>query len=379
MLNVKKFKALIFVFLLIPGCARHQTKHVYAPKFAFSEFQIDEASNKQYHIIIFIHGTLLPIPSAGCFGSTINKFFAKNYHEKKSWYQLYLDELKKKSIFTYQPNGPYGLCKVATSSSLSAQIAADYLTQLYKKLHPETQPLCYTFGWSGRLSQKKRLEAAHELYDQLMREINRLKPNGLQITLFGHSHGGNVILNLARAEETFKQNLKIDEAILIGTPVQSETEKLFASSTFKSIFHCYSHGDNVQKIDFISTQDPHSRRRFTLKPNDAYKNKLTQIELRFGKYQPGHGELWLICGKNNYFYRKNLPIFPLPAFIFLPTIINQLEQKHIHSQDVLINIDKKDENYALDVYKNQSQKLFAMSMPQKPFRPYIETILESRY
>lgn len=335
--------------------------------------------------MVFIHGTILPIPSLECFGSATYAFLTKGRTLKKSWYQIYLDELKGNSLFKYQPNGPDGLCLINEASSDSAQVAATFFNNLYQELYPDVQLSCYTFSWSGRLSHKKRVQAAHDLYRQLMAEIKRLNEKNIHITILGHSHGGNVTLNLAQAENTYHQHLKIDRAILLGTPVQSETQPLLASPIFKSIYHCYSHGDNVQKMDFISTRDDHSFRRFTLDQGNAWTNKVTQIELKLGSCRPGHGELWLTWGKDNSCYRKNLPIFPLPTFVFLPEIIHHLEKTCPNSHDIMVNIDQKDSGYAITVYNDQpdqediNKTLTVTTLPKKFFTPSIQTILQNEH
>jgi alpha-beta hydrolase superfamily lysophospholipase len=78
----------------------------------------------------------------------------------------------------------------------------------------------YTFGWNGKLDQRKREDAAFKLYDQLIAEIKQLKqkikPAKLVIEILAHSHGGNVALNLAKAEGTHKKRLAIDRLMLFG-------------------------------------------------------------------------------------------------------------------------------------------------------------------
>lgn len=367
------FIALFFFLSLCPGCQKHQQDIPY--KAPIQQKITPPRHATEHHLVVFIHGTLLPFPSLKCFASTFGKIVKHRCPENKSWYQLYLDELKCKSIFKYQPNGPDGLCPVDKNSSLLAQVATEYFTNFYKERHPHTPLSCYTFGWSGRLSQKKRLQAAYDLYTQLMREVQKFSVT--KITLFGHSHGGNVVLNLARAEEKFHQNLIIDKAILLGTPIQSETQSLLESPIFTSIYNCYSHGDKIQKIDFVSTRDDYSQRRFTTTPD-----KLTQIELQLGTNKPGHGELWLQWGKKNIVYRKKLPIFPLPAFFFLPEIIQRLESLKPKQQNVTVNIDQKNSNYTVAVYRAESnikkyhQQLSCLTLPKQTFSPYIKTLLQ---
>ncbi len=375
------------VFLCTPGCTKYTPTMPLAQSPAVPQKNLDPSIPKTKHkLIVLIHGTLLPIPSLECMGSALHTLLAKGRTLKKSLYQLYLDELKRNAIFKYQPNGPDGLCLINKKHSLSAQISAAILTDFYQENTPDIQLSCYTFGWSGRLAHGKRISAAKSLYQQLIAEVKKIdvtNSKNVAITLIGHSHGGNVILNLARAEEIYKQNLVIDKTILLGTPIQSETQSLISSPIFKSIYHCYSNGDNIQKMDFISTKDDYSQRRFNLEPDNISANKLTQIELRLGRYKPGHGELWLRWGKNNGYYRKKLPTFPLPTFAFLPEIILQLEKIHPKRHDVTVNIDQKETNYTIEICDNDAhskmigKELTMTTLSKKIFAPHVQTILQA--
>lgn len=385
MLIAQKVRTLLITLLLCaPGCKKPAKPLPILPKLSTIT-----ASNKPFirkthhHLMVFIHGTLLPFPSLECFGSALHTFLAKGRTLKKSWYQLYIDKLKQNSIFKYQPNGPDGLHLIDGTSSATAQIAAAVLECFYQQAEPTVKLSCYTFGWNGRLSQKKRLYAAFDLYRQLTDELTHFAPEKTTITLIGHSHGGNVILNLAQAEETYKKHLSIDKILLLGTPVQSETQPLLASPIFKSIYHFYSHGDSIQKLDFISTKDDYSQRRFPVTPQDTYADKLTQIELKLGRYEPGHGELWLLWGKDNNYYRENLPIFPLPTYIFLPEIIQQLEKFYSHPNHLTINIDQNNSNYTFAIFdktskaEHNNKELAITKLPKKYFAPYVQTILQN--
>ncbi len=152
--------------------------------------------------------------------------------------------------------------------------------------------------------------------------------------VIAHSHGGNVGLYLAHAENEFKKGLVIDKLILLGTPVQSETEKYVGAPCFKKIYNFYSRGDQVQKIDLISTHDDWSRRKF------APQKNLVQIEVRCGNKKPGHTELWLFNGKDNWVCRDNLSIAPFPFFVFLPPIIRELDAQYQTPSVISLNIER---------------------------------------
>ncbi len=376
-----KFRLILFGILLCnPGCKKKPTPKPFVATLTIPEKKVVPLTPKtKRHIVVLIHGTLLPIPSLECMGAALHTFLVRGRTLNKSIYQIYLDELKRNTIFKYQPNGPDGLHPVSIETpKTSAQISSAMLTDFYQESLPDVQLSCYTFGWSGRLSQRKRVNASSMLYQQLVAEIKKINDPDLSITLIGHSHGGNVILNLARAEKMYKQNLVIDKAILLGTPIQSETKLFIESPIFKSVYHFYSNGDSIQKLDFISTKDDHSQRRFNLTTDNDCAKKLTQIELTLGQYKPGHAELWLRWGKNNSYYRKKLPTFPMPVFVFLPEIIQQLEKFYPKRHDVMVNIDHKETNYTINVYDNDAKterstkEIVTAMIPKKIFAPSIK-------
>lgn len=102
----------------------------------------------------------------------------------------------------------------------------------------------YLFGWNGLLSFNQRYEAAEKLYQALK------NAHYGPITLIGHSHGCNVILNLAAvAKRHNDENFKIERIILLAPPVQTVTQAYSFSSIFKKIYVLYSAGDWIQIAD----------------------------------------------------------------------------------------------------------------------------------
>jgi pimeloyl-ACP methyl ester carboxylesterase len=297
------------------------------------ESHVDQTKppSEKHIMAVFIHGTMLPIPSLSAFGSSLHRYFSRGRGLRKSWYQLYLDKLKTSSTYRYQPSGPDGFNPVTTQQCASIAAA------MYQEFFPESCS-CYTFGWDGRLSNRHRRKAAHQLYQSLCTEIDRLKANckNLEVMVIGHSHGGNVALYLAHAEQNFKKKLTIDKLVLLGTPVQSETEGYVSASCFKKVYNFFSRGDQIQKIDRISTRDAWSKRKFTPHEN------LIQVELRCGKKQPGHAELWLFGGKDNWVCRSNLSVAPFPIFAFLPVIIRELDARYSMPSTINLNIERRD-------------------------------------
>lgn len=201
----------------------------------------------------------------------------------------------------------------------------------------------YTFGWSGLLSAKKRLLEAHDLYEQLKyeREIYKQK-HGVypKIKLIGYSHGGNVCLNLANARKAHAaDNFIIDTLILLGTPVQDATCHLIYEPIFKKIYHIYSSGDCLQRLDLFSPCNFFSHKKFKGDEERPLPAKLTQIRIAISEQSrktdqktrrriskaPGHIELWFF-GWTPSLYRKSFPFYPLPFAVFIPYVISLVNQ-----------------------------------------------------
>lgn len=217
----------------------------------------------------------------------------------------------------------------------------------------------FTYGWYGLLSARIRYFDAIPLYQHLVAEVQKFRAQGIEpeVRVIGYSHGGNVCLNLGavRQNEAIDQNLRIDELVLLGVPIQCETDFLLADPIFKRVYQVYSRGDRIQKLDFFSTKRFFSRRLFQKRSYFALPDKLTQIQLRCtrnvrsrksrcqaycfnpndismlsGKSKrlrdasPGHIELWFF-GWTPANYRPDFILDPLPIMIFLPIILDQTE------------------------------------------------------
>ncbi len=107
----------------------------------------------------------------------------------------------------------------------------------------------YVFVWSGKLSHHERLHAAQELHKSLLalHDSYSAQYPSYTLTVITHSHGGNVVLNLAQipAEKPYL----IDRLILLAAPVQKVTADLICSSLFKTIYAPHSHWDMLQILD----------------------------------------------------------------------------------------------------------------------------------
>lgn len=138
------------------------------------------------------------------------------------------------------------------------------IANLLCELAPEQYLLenFYFFGWNGKLCFTEREKASKDLYLALLQlaadyeAIHHKKPTFRIIT---HSHGGNVVLNLAKIQDP-ENPLIIDELILLCCPVQEETKYYIAHDCFKRVYAFYSNRDMFQVID----------------PQGLYKNSRTK-------------------------------------------------------------------------------------------------------
>lgn len=319
-------------------------------------------------LVVLIHGTILPILSFGCLIKALNAYMKKKKRNHRDFYQCFLDELRFKSFYACQPIGELGLHPVSYDKELGNGQKTALITSLFYERINDLLPadshhshVFCTFGWSGRLSGPERRYWADVLYLQLQKKINevkkKLKKNQeLEVVLMAHSHGGNVALNLALAEEKFKGHLVVDKLVLLGTPVQSETEHMIYSPIFKSIFNFYSKGDRIQQIDIFSTEDSWSRRTF--KRTSLLSARMVQIAVEVAGTHPRHNELWFFGAQSNWVYRKRgYPLYPLPFSVFVPFVVNYLNKYMKKAKNVTVRVEPVASSFTLSFAKQKRRRL----------------------
>jgi len=268
-----------------------------------------------------------------------------------------------------QPIQELGLKKAFPTKSkkgYGANIFAEFYDKISEIVFRSELPIRhYTFGWSGLLTLQTRRNAAKKLYEQLVKKIEKIKTDGYQskIRLIGYSHGGNVALYLAEEERNHKDNLSIDELILISTPIQQDNQSHVAASLFKKVYNFYSKGDRVQTSDFLSSIT-HSFSHHTFLNKGTFKvpKKVTQIQICFLRKKitipqkngsvkhihrrdyinPGHTEMFFF-GWAAQWYRRHFPIKPLPVALLIPLIIKEIEKQHLAGKNIKIIIIPDDE------------------------------------
>jgi len=344
------FYSIIFLVLLIVCFQTKKTSANSTTKIETNNVdnKFENKADKNYHLIIFIHGTILPRPSILSFQNALES------KEKSNFYQKYLNELRITAPYVHQPIGEKGLHKIDFNIQNSTYkttnpVLKKYL-ELYQKenVEPNTHTILYTFGWDGELSHKNRIQSSDMLYESLNSELTNINKENtnfkinIKTTILAHSHGGNVALNLAKAEDHFKKNIKINELLLFGTPIQEETKNLVTSNIFENIYNFYSTGDTIQIADIISTAGSSERRL------NNYKNfpRIVDIEVKLKKEKPRHSEFWF--SKDCWLYRKDLILSPFPIVVFAETMKQLIEnaktKKTLPGKRLQIEFRQKNKN-----------------------------------
>ena len=257
-----------------------------------------------------------------------------------------------------QPMQDLGLHRITYKSPDSSKLAAAIISELNNK----KDELVYTFGWTGLLSRSGRKEEGIKFYNELAQEIKILRSQNIdpRIEIIAFSHGGNVALNMVHA---FNNNPEfiVDELILIGTPVQRDTDHLINSKLFSGIYHFYSSEDLAQGLDHLSGNCHYCHQRFAPRKGFRLPKKLKQIRIRVKKaftpkcpssdknrvcvdpdkysvfVDPGHIEMWFFgwCARG---YREDYPLYPLPIAIFTPWLVKVINHLPSDAPHITANI-----------------------------------------
>jgi len=384
---------------------------------SFETYDYDK--NEPLWLTVFVHGIVSIQPYLSF--NNFMRFMQDNI--KDTYYEKSVSIIRENEFFyKNQPMGPIGLHYIDPLQHLSqknnSSLAMVYIFEQMQKLAGDKKAAhrYYLFGWSGLLSPRGRYEDAKKLFELLDQEIQRLKPdhNDIRIRLIGYSHGGNVALNLGAIHQDIypTSELSIDELILIGTPIQHDTDYMINDSLFKKIYNIYSCSDRVQKIDFFSLKRLLSGRTFTPYKCFTLPSKLTQIQLKIMRHKtdrqsrkkcthqqkildpkkrgiisgrssllrnasPGHAELWMF-GWTPRFYRSHYPLYPLPTIGILPFILKSVKEyldldrqhhiknrylSHNRSKHIIVDVRPQDEYILVKKQKTKALKLILPFIP----------------
>lgn len=237
---------------------------------------------------------------------------------------IYGTLLLKKSFFYTYFDGITGLKKASElfkSPKYPGKIARWISNQKIISFPLET---FYFFGWTGKLNNSERWNAAQILHTQLKQLISDYQStfgHYPQIRLICHSHGGNVALYLAQLEENNPSNIIIENLVLLACPVQRCTIKYIEAPLFKKIYALYSSLDVIQ---VLAPQHPYYR-PFSAKRFPT-NSKTIQAKIKIN----GHALLHTSFTKQRFVR-------------LLPTILKELEfdsgnVSHNYSKDFVLNI-----------------------------------------
>ncbi len=414
--------------------------------------------SKSPYITVFIHGSFGPLLGFLSLPDVLNDKISGTLY-RTTTKKMRMDDFFYKS----QPILDRGLKRIMPTLNPALignkYYAAYPITQAYASINEACKPdnhneLLYTFGWSGLMSQHSRRYEAIRLYNALAQEVEKLQKEGLtpRIRIITHSHGGNLCLNLAAVQYVLKshafdqrqiissdpdeqesiekmaalftklttkeiasmgvdqkiydyvpqhKNLVIDELVMLGTPIQAETETFCYAPIFKTVYNLYSDEDQVQKSDWISTKKSLSNARVSKKApasllkfgpparviqaqiithkgaikaptknqkaHKASEEKSLLTQLLEGKNvftrnsaDPTHKELWFL-GWENSDEAFSLPIAPLPIVAFIPLITKVLTQSTY--TDATITLKKTDALFAITATSNKNLHSTTITLP----------------
>lgn len=349
----------------------------------------DCSSQKETWITVFIHG-MMSIKHH----ITFSNFIRFLYDDVEDCVYSTTIKFMRSNEYFYQNQAmqSVGFCPIYRDMKRGNGAGAfAYTLERMSELYglPQHNNYYYTFGWCGLLSAKARYSEAAILFDALEQEVERFKRNGItpKIRIFAYSHGGNVALNLGAVRQLKKQNssLVVDQLILIGMPVQTETESFVNDPVFKQVFNVYSKGDRVQQLDLFSAKRIFSDYMFRKKCSFVPSSKIIQVQLKvtvptcaalrddvlfdwtnnfdsqritvgrsylLKDMSPGHAELWFF-GWTPLNYRNNFPLYPLPAAAFIPILVEYINKNNIYTSPqvpMIFDIRPKNDRIILRSY-----------------------------
>jgi hypothetical protein len=305
------------------------------------------------HVTVFIHGTV---------GSTLNIFnpwrLATEEANTRHWSVRTVKKYRNQSIMQYDQilgqEGFYEFCtdeKIKNDGQESDAIMRRTTYQISTEpWHAATHVIpaycaCaryaeasadiekyIIFGWSGLLHARARQDAGFILYDELCNYVEKLKSEyevEPKITLVTHSHGGNVALWLAAAEEKFKRGLSIDFLCMYGAPMHKEMGQYIESPVFKTMVLFHSQGDGIQLRDYFSTK---SKKSYQCMSDVANCKACVQQNPGCKRYDVCcvvNGNFKRVTHTNMWMVGRSTPVLdcmdPLPLFVLTPLLISSFE------------------------------------------------------
>ncbi|MFH0898407.1 MAG: hypothetical protein V1855_02420 [bacterium] len=409
----------------------HSGLHHSLSRMASTALTKQKQGSVKHRLTVFVHGTFGTVMGFLSLADVV-----KDEVQGTAYKKMIAQMRKDPNFYSTQPILSRGLTSITPSFNPACvenkKYAAYPLIQAYQTISKEIeengthQDHFYTFGWSGLISQHRRRMEAIRLYNALAEEVKKFHKQGIEpeIHVVAHSHGGNLCLNLAAIshilntkyisnhtkpskhddenESTQKmfeiletlphkenalaysgqkrfdylpdiKDFKIDKLMMLGVPVQPETQYFCASPIFGKVYHFYSDQDDIQALDCVSTKRSFSDKRFDrrvigahtklvqakvmydrdltkskglAKANDFEKNEAPESSLLskilnklFSPLKtnkdPDHKELWFISWDQENSEPSSL--FPLPTAVIIPLLLKTIDIQPLLDIDINIS------------------------------------------
>ena len=231
----------------------------------------------------------------------------------------------------------------------AAHYAIACYSSLMKRLYPKYEADFYAFGHLGVLSHRYRSEIAKTLYAELLEKIKMAQDvyETVKVVLVTHSHGGTIALNMAAVENELKKGLIIDDLIMFGTPLQSETAPYANHSMFKRVMNCYALGDVMQGSDVLTTASRQCYTTFaSIKSLNLSKETVYDVQLAVNGDSKAvtHGNMWCFMHKDV----TNTHLDPLPYAVLTPALLNAFDN-HEFGTNVQVSIHSDEKHFGIHV------------------------------
>lgn len=309
-------------------------------------------------IVVFIHGTVLPGLSLLDVSGACNDEL-----DEGSRYVAAVQRVRRDTRFWEdQPVLGEGLWPVTTISNQEQtdtckheeRFAVYPLTRAFDAVahwsgYLDGEVDYYTFGHLGLLSQKYRKEQGYKLYKELECLVRKEK-EPVRLIICAHSHGGNIALFLAAAEEEQRKGLFVDDLLLFGTPVQIETAHYAFKKPFKRVVNFFSANDTVQLADWVSTKGGASFRTFTV----PHKHGACRYMPPYGAYGQVidmrcmvNDDSRVLTHQNLWYLGRSRRLCPslelLPLMVMTPIYVTLL-RSHVTSYKMLVDAHLRETN-----------------------------------
>lgn len=343
----------------------------------FSYLLQKKVTNKTIRITIFVHGSLFTVLSLLNIADVYRDSLHENHIYKKLLAIIRTNQLLEHEQLIFDLDD-HMLDSILTApvtmqgySKIEAKKAGNFILPAYHtftKIARPDEDVCYvSWGHYGLLSQRYRKEVAQNIYHWIcaLRDYYLGFYETVLIDGVGHSHGGNILLNLAHYEIVYNKKLTIDNLILFGTPIQKETALFAYTHVFNRVVNCYAEHDVFQTADWLSTSKHKSFNKFSEKKlliERPEQHKVFDIRFSYNNSfdTVNHANMWCLgrCALGGP------SLGDLPLVILSPIMLSLLDKN-------LDNIN--DKNHCLDLCIQDIPEKFFLKLAEKDSTKMLET------